>query len=146
MKTIVLLSFLASSTLSYSIPTSTTPPSNATDIKSRSMPMDITMGITVYADRDCKGNGHIFDDIKYGKNNEIVRGNQGNLYGARSYHLSRGLLPGEQLDWSRPGTPHDLASHNCANYYQSTAGEQPEGCNNFDVKVSCFNLWSHPGH
>ena len=89
----------------------------------------------------------MFDPIYYGENNQIVKGRRGNLHGGHSYYLSRGLLPGEQLDFSRKGVPHDdVLEANCAKYYKSAPGEQKQGCQPLGVKVSCFRLWSHPGH
>ncbi len=146
MKATTIITLLIPTTLGLSIPTSDD--TNTTLINSRSFAQPVpNFEMTLYQDINCEGNAMIKNDATYGTNYEIVKGLRGNLYGAHSYYLSRDLLPGEQLDWSRPGTPHDdVLSHNCATYYKSAPGQQAKGCQPLGVKVSCFKLWLHSGH
>lgn len=150
MKLTVLLPLLFSTALASPIgdddPTTTTITSNNHTLiaaRGQGIVADADITIIFYQDVDCRGNFHNYNNLRYNINNQLVSGVLGNLYGGRSYFLSRDLRYDERLDFSRPGQAKGIP-HNCAKYYKSAPVGQGKGCQPLGVKVSCFNIWRKP--
>lgn len=141
MKLTTLLPLLFTGALAF--PTEDTTSNQTLTTRGEGLVSDAEISIIFYEKPDCRGNYKNFNNIKYNKNNQLVSGVLGNLYGGRSYYLDRALNPKERLDFSTPGHAKGI-THNCAKYYKSAPLEQGKGCQPLGITVSCFNLWQKP--
>lgn len=87
------------------------------------------IGIGMWAQDGCSGEGFWFDDVNYGYNNYAPV----NLYSVLIKY--RGLRNNEHLDFSR------LSGNDWCGIYLYSAGQNtPTGCFNSQL-INCFRLW-----
>ena len=98
------------------------------------------MGITMWAPTNCEGGSTTINPIISHNNVNQVGGVQMSF---GSYHLSRNLLPGEQLDFSRPGQGAN-ANNPRGQYITSTYEGQVDTtkCQTLQGNsAGCIKLW-----
>lgn len=104
------------------------PKTSKRDLETRNDPANI--GIGMFAQDWCNGQGAWFDDVVYGVHNYANI----NMYSVGISY--RGLRNNEHLDFSK------LSGNDyCGQYVYSAGYETPVGCFNSQA-INCFELWS----